>query len=98
MAKHNGLTFAPVLIVDLRSVVRRNCRHVNLSPSLLPLRVNEFANDDLVRVESVDTQFIDFQSSYFCFAHRQLPDCQATDSQSTKRECSYGNCTKCRRA
>src|SRR5258708_10313417 len=31
VAKHDGLTFAPVLIVDLRPIFRRNCRHVMFS-------------------------------------------------------------------
>src|SRR6202045_182613 len=38
MAEHNGLTFAPVLIVDLRPVFGCNCTHATPSlPVLLPL-------------------------------------------------------------
>jgi hypothetical protein len=28
VAKHDGLTFAPVLVVDLRPIFCRNCHHV----------------------------------------------------------------------
>jgi len=31
VAKHDGLTFAPVLVVDLRPIFCRNCRHVIFS-------------------------------------------------------------------
>src|SRR6202030_4621668 len=44
VAKHDGLTFAPVLVVDLRPIFRRNCRHVMFSFALIPLK----ASSDLV--------------------------------------------------
>src|SRR5271157_4555090 len=31
VAKHDGLSFAPVLVVNLRPIFRRNCRHVMFS-------------------------------------------------------------------
>src|SRR6266436_2174065 len=40
MAKHNGLTFAPVLVVDLRSIFRRNCRHGMFSFALVRLKLH----------------------------------------------------------
>src|SRR5712671_242391 len=36
VAKDDGLTFAPVLVVDLRPIFRRNCRHVMFSFALIP--------------------------------------------------------------
>src|SRR5712691_6210001 len=38
VAKHDGLTFAPVLVVDLRPIFRRNCRHVMFSFALASLK------------------------------------------------------------
>src|SRR5205807_9848232 len=43
VAKHDGLTFAPVLAVDLRPIFRRNCRHVMFSLAL----VSHKASSDL---------------------------------------------------
>src|SRR6267378_4454673 len=40
VAKHDGLTLAPVLVVDLRSIFRRNCRHVMFSFALVPLKAS----------------------------------------------------------
>src|ERR1019366_2710097 len=35
VAKHDGLTFAPVLVLDLSPIFRRNCRHVLFSIFLM---------------------------------------------------------------
>src|SRR6266436_3983413 len=40
VAKHNGLTFAPVLVVDLRPIFRRNCRHVMFSFAFVSLKAS----------------------------------------------------------
>src|SRR6266436_1153083 len=40
VAKHDGLTFAPVLVVDLRPIFRRNCRHVMFSFAWFPLKAS----------------------------------------------------------
>src|SRR5438094_9695630 len=40
VAKHDGLTFAPVLVADLRPIFRRNCRHVMLSLIWFPLKIH----------------------------------------------------------
>src|SRR5712691_9978502 len=40
VAKQNGLSFAPVLVVDLRPIFRHNCRHVMFSFALVPLKLH----------------------------------------------------------
>src|SRR5437899_4807718 len=40
VAKHDGLTFAPVLVVDLRAIFRRNCRHVMFSFAVVCLKAS----------------------------------------------------------
>src|SRR2546422_673273 len=40
VAKHDGLTFAPVLVVDLRPIFRRNCRHVMFSFAFVCLKAS----------------------------------------------------------
>src|ERR1700694_4175700 len=40
VAQHDGLPFAPVLVVDFRPIFRRNCRHLMFSFALVSLKAS----------------------------------------------------------
>src|SRR5437899_3323991 len=49
VAKHDGLTFAPVLVIDLRSVFRRDCCHRSFSFSRECIPINTKSRGQAVR-------------------------------------------------